>query len=174
MSRNALASLADASRSGKRNQTILTPTWLTGKLIQEWGRIALDPCAEATDGGVPAETRWTIDDNGLSRPWVPFTYANVPFGAYKVWLEHAGKQAGPLAVLGPVRSHRRWYRAMVRLCDAVIELDPMAFVGFKATFPAPLVLLCRGWIPEPAIWADVGEVRFTQYLAPPVAVTEAA
>lgn len=43
-------------------------------------------------------------------------------------------------MLVPNRTHRRWFRHWRNDVTAVIELDPLTFVGFKAAFPAPLVL----------------------------------
>lgn len=156
---NALESLHDASRTGKREQTILTPTWLTDNLIREWGFIAMDPCSDDA-GTVPARVHVRAQDreHGLVRHWLSYTYANVPFGRLKDWLAHAVKQLGPTALLAPVRTHRRWYREAVRGCSAVIEFDAFAFQGFKSTFPAPLALLCWGWVPDPEIWKGRGDV----------------
>lgn len=156
---NALESLFNGSLTGAREQTVLTPPWLTDNLRREWGAILMDACAEASPGNVPALLWITKEMDGLSIPWLPQTYANPEFNHLKLWLAHAQKQPGPTALLSPVRTHRKWYRAAARTCSAIIEFDPFAFVGFDCTFPAPLALLCWGWTPRDEVWADRGDVR---------------
>jgi hypothetical protein len=52
--------------------------------------------------------------------------------------------------LCPARSHRQWWRVAHNWAletGFVLELNPVTFVGYNATFPVPMVLFgynCRG------------------------------
>lgn len=162
-SANALQSLSDPALTGKREQEILTPDWLTVLLGEEWGNIAMDPCSDASCS-VPALIHYVWPrDNGLTLPWYIRTYANPPYGALKDWLAKAVEESrsdlARIALLAPARTHRKWYRAALDTTTAVVELDPLKFKGYDSTFPAPLHLLCWGWVPNSALWAQRGTVR---------------
>lgn len=161
--RNALQSLIDGSLSGKRPQEVCTPSWMWLKLQLEWGFIACDVCSNY-GCNVDADAHWLgprwdhID--GLVETWPPFSFCNPEFDKLKLWMPHAAEQQGPLAFLTPVRPHRKWYRRFESQVDAVIEFSPFAFEFHKHTFPAPLALLCKGWIPSEHLWLDHGDIRF--------------
>lgn len=168
--RDALTGLTNGSRTGKREQTVLTPPWVLDLLWIEWGVVVLDPCAEASPGNTRALVHWTREVDGLSREWPGYNFANPPFDKLRKWLEHAAKQRGPTALLGPVRPNRKWYRAAARSADAVIELDPLAFQGFDQPFPAPLSIMAWGWVPNTTLWAPHGDVHVVRRpsVVPPV------
>lgn len=159
----ALQSLWDGSKTGKREQQILTPQWLITALQQEWGWIGTDPCSEGAQH-IPATRHYVRHDgdNGLAVSWTDRTYANPPYVDLRDWLAKAVQEAQEgyrIALLGPVRTHRAWYSATLDTVSAAIELRPVKFEGFDQAFPAPLHLLCWNWIPTPHLWINRGTVR---------------
>jgi len=56
------------------------------------------------------------------------------------WLKQQIEHSGESVLLAPNRTHRKWFRAWRAKCDALVELNPITFVGFDQAFPAPLVL----------------------------------
>lgn len=166
MARSALKSLRDGTLAGKREQEILTPDTILTPLLEEWGEIRMDPCA-ARIRSIAAISLSAPDRDGLALPWVDRTYANPPYAALRVWLEKAVHEAAHgrrIAMLCPVRTHRTWYRDALNSCSAAIELPPVTFSGYKQPFPAPLHLLCWGWVPLADRWGSAA-VRSTARLS---------
>jgi hypothetical protein len=171
-SRGGIASLwgqgaVDATRArecvampGKRKQEILTPSAILDPLRAFWGRIACDPC------GTPlhsiADLTIYQHENGLGYRWPDLTFINPPYANLKDWLAHYREHAtGRACLLGPVRSHRKWWRAAARESATVFYLKPITFVGYPQAFPAPLCLLFNRDTPEAvadAFPSDLGGV----------------
>lgn len=125
----------------ERPQVILTPSSITDYVRDVFGgSIALDPCPYfGTEETVNAAD---VCDDGLTEPWRDRTFVNPPFKQLKLWLEKACSYKDErIIVLAPVRTHRKWFRSAMRTADAVLLLNPVTFVGYEATFPAPLCLL---------------------------------
>lgn len=152
MSRSALQGLADGSRTGKREQTVMTPPEILDPLREVWGKIAMDPCAPPQDAGslVDADHEIRPPDDGLRYSWIDRTYCNPEYARMKSkpgergWLNPATEDGARIAWLIPMRSHRVWWRRWAASCDVVIALDPIAFMDYPSKFPAPLVLGYRG------------------------------
>jgi hypothetical protein len=110
------------------------------------GNVVLDDNGEPkTRTYYRVEAEGEID--GLTREWVDYAYCNPPFKNLKPWLAHAERQgeAGrETAMLAPTRGNRSWFRDATRRATSVIDLDPLAFLGHKSTFPAPLCMLYWG------------------------------
>lgn len=148
-----------------RPQEVYTPAEIRDLLVKLWGAIRLDPCAgpdsilaperayygEQVDTGRRKKNgqpilEWT--GPGLTSPWCDGTYFNPPYNALEDWLAKAVEEAGlgyEIAGLVPVRTHRAWFRAAVLdRADAVCWLNPVTFLGYDQSFPAPLVLVYWG------------------------------
>lgn len=89
----------------------------------------------------------------LSVPWPDRTFVNPPFGdrgaetlfgTFRDFLEKFRESKNEIALLCPVRSHRAWWRAAMKSADLVLFLDPVTFLGYSQTFPAPLCLGYKG------------------------------
>lgn len=136
---NALQSLFG---DGHREQTILTPPCIIEALHTLWSEgIALDPCAAACAAdNIPATKHYVYpDQDGLVLPWADKTYCNPPYGDLKKWLVKSATEDVEHVMLVPVRTHREWFQ--LANYDAVSFLRPLAFVGHKQAFPAPLCAL---------------------------------
>lgn len=166
---NALQSLADGSRTGKREQRVYTPQCIVDLLLALWPEgIACDPCS-GPESLVPAQvrveppfngcryaTRIRVDDPSTKRgyrydpigplvlkSWPRRTYINPPFGDLVPWIrQFLDDDTREALLLVPVRTHRKWWRPLLR--RHVLWLDPLEFVGYEAGFPVPLALVYRG------------------------------
>jgi hypothetical protein len=55
--------------------------WLTDpKLIQALGQFDLDPCSPIVRPWDTASSHYTIEDNGLAKPWFGRVWLNPPYG----------------------------------------------------------------------------------------------
>jgi len=127
---------------GARPQDIRTPLVIFRTLVQYWGEsIALDAC----DGEARTPCVLHLTSGGLDRPWADRTYCNPPYQDLKSWLAKAVHEAratgNRIAVLCPVRTHRKWFREAMAETSAIIYLDPLTFEGYTQAFPAPLCIL---------------------------------
>lgn len=146
----ALFSLYDAERQGERIQRVYTPPDIVAAVRRVWPEgIALDPCS-GPDSVVGAEVEACpdFDDgrprDGLSLAWPERTYCNPPYDTLETWLDKASSHTEVL-LLGPVRTHRRWFAECVfAKAASVCFLWPITFIGFEATFPAPLCMVYWG------------------------------
>lgn len=127
---------------GEREQEIVTPQEFLDALELLWpGGAILDPCGSLKSLNT-AHFRYVLEagEDGLALPWSDRNFTNPPYGPLQDWLEKATVEwiAGHASVLLiPVRPHRTWWRRMV-LRHPVCWLDPLTFVGFDQSFPAPL------------------------------------
>lgn len=70
--------------------------WLTPRhIIEAFPQFDLDPCASVIRPWPTAKRHYTIQDNGLTKPWDGFCYVNPPYGGEtKKWFrklfEHSG------------------------------------------------------------------------------------
>lgn len=100
-----------------------------------------------------------LPDDGLAFPWIDCTFCNPQYDTLEPWLAPQIEEGARVAWLVPVRPHRRWWRRWARDCDAVIYLDPFAFVGHVQTIPIPI---CLGYVGHDVAaivgaFADLGE-----------------
>jgi len=58
----------------------------------------------------------------------------------KDWLDMQLKGEGESVLLCPNRTNRKWLREWRASVDALVELNPLSFLGHEQAFPAPLVL----------------------------------
>jgi len=148
-----------------RPQEVYTPEEIRDFLVQFWGAIRLDPCAgpdsilqpEQAYYGRQVETGRTKKNGqpilawegaGLVASWTDCTYFNPPYADLEEWLTKAVKEAADgyeIVGLVPVRPQRKWWRqAVLESACAIGWLDPVTFVGYDQSFPAPLVLVYWG------------------------------
>jgi len=154
---NALDGFATGKRGPERPQEILTPQVVVDFVrLVLGGPIFFDPCAAVDAAGnqqglvnAYAYTFETNDPHGLETKWPDGTYCNPPYKHLKAWLAKAVSDASDysrpaITVLAPTRGHRPWFREArdaARERGFVLELNPIAFLGYEQVFPAPLSLL---------------------------------
>jgi hypothetical protein len=95
----------------------LTSEWRTPERIFDALELefALDPCAPL-DGPyfVPARKRYTVNDNGLARPWRGLVFVNPPFGGrngHVPWMQKFFKhEGGGILLVRAYTSSGWWHR----------------------------------------------------------------
>lgn len=75
-----------------QHQNTTTPNsweWLTPpEILSKLGSFDLDPCAPIRRPWATAENHYTIEDNGLLKPWFGRVWLNPPFGKYAAdWIQ---------------------------------------------------------------------------------------
>lgn len=135
------------------------------EVVERIGPIGLDPCGSERSP-VRSLIRWTITDDGLSRPWDcergTLCYANPPYSQISEWVdyalsEHARDPRRPIVLLVPARPDTAWWarleeaasvcywRGRIRFVTGVDpEGDPLREArGTSAPFPSALCYLGR-------------------------------
>ena len=137
-----------------RNQTWQTPPSLLAAILAAGGRAEFDPdpCSSASDGPVPALTRWTEADDGLSRPWCGTIFVNPPYSrALPKWVAKCAAEADVGAVvigLVPSRTDTQWWHDHVAYRASIIMLKGrLRFSGGAHAAPFPSAIV---------VWGDSG------------------
>ena len=88
----------------EKNDRLQTPPWV----IQELGRVDLDPCA----GGSTyiGKTNWASErgENGLDLEWFGFVYCNPPFSQKEIWAQRMIEHGNGILIL-PERGSAPWF-----------------------------------------------------------------
>ncbi len=145
----AKSMISPATDGVDRPQEIYTPQLVLNVIARIWPEgIACDPCSGPLSLVIAPFKFDGITINGLTTPWFDFTYANPPYKTLEDWLRKAviegfllGKE---VIVLCPVRTHRVWFRAAMLLATRICWMDPLTFIGYEQSFPAPLCLMYFG------------------------------
>lgn len=111
----------------KKNDRLMTPPWV----IQELGRVDLDPCAGAST--YIGKTNWAVerDENGLDLDWFGFVYCNPPFSQKEVWAKKMIEHGNGILIL-PERGSAPWklpISVWCRSCEPCKELEPAGTFG---------------------------------------------
>ena len=123
------------------NNEWYTPHGILRKVYDVLGEITLDPCSNSgSEPNVEADNHYTIEDDGLSRPWFGTIFMNPPYGreiadwVTKLVAEYKSGNVTDAIALIPSRTDTRWF----------IELKeyPRCFVWGRIKFsdadtPAP-------------------------------------
>lgn len=129
------------------------------ELLAKLGRIGLDPCGSPSSP-VEALVRWTIEDDGLSRPWRcargTFAYANPPYSDVAAWIDYAiaewqSDRRRPIVLLVPARPDTAWWSRLEAVASVLYWRGRLRFVtgpdgertakGTSAPFPSALCYL---------------------------------
>lgn len=135
-------------------QAWTTPPELLEKLYPiVGGKFGLDPCSPTHDrrsAPVRAQLYFTVQDDGLTLPWVGSTFVNPPFGrnlskwVAKARQESEARRAAPVIGLLPARPDTRWWHQyVVGIADAFLLRGRLRFGGAggqTAPFPSALIL----------------------------------
>lgn len=126
-----------------------TPPEIVEKVLELMGTIELDPCSNShEDPKVPAITRYTKDDDGLSHPWKGKTYLNPPYGTViGTWTNKliesykSGDVTEAIALL-PGRIDTNWFSPLYEYLICIIK-GRVQFENspYHAPFPCVLVYL---------------------------------
>jgi phage N-6-adenine-methyltransferase len=111
-------------------------------LEQEFGTFDLDPCAEHHTA--KAECYYTIDEDGLQKPWFGRVFVNPPYSKPGPWCLRARQavdsgEASLVVMLLPASVDTRWFHQLV-LPYAQLRFiqGRIRFFGWEGTpIPAP-------------------------------------
>lgn len=137
----------------------LTPPHIVTAAEQALGGIDVDPCASLTYcDNVPAKFKWTVSDNGLSRPWHGTVYMNPPYGrpigdwTSKLAAESAAGRVTAYVALVPARTDTKWFADFADCLYCFIR-GRISFGNLDQGAPFPSVAVYFG--PHPTQFADV-------------------
>ena len=131
-----------------RDQTWATPADLLAAILSAANREAfdLDPCSPSPDGPVPALTRWTENDDGLSRQWAGLVFVNPPYSrALPSWVakcKEEGERGATVIGLVPSRTDTRWWHnSVVGQADVIMLKGRLRFGNGQGSAPFPSALV---------------------------------
>ena len=134
-------------RSGSDDWT--TPAHIITRVIATFGAVPdCDPSSDAAHT-VPARIHFTIQDDGLTRPWVGNLYVNPPYGrAIGAWVakalaEHASGHATQVIMLLPARPDTRWWQLLDPFPVAFLR-GRLRFGGAPSSAPFPSAMVYLG------------------------------
>lgn len=127
-----------------------TPAVIVDAVIDVLGEIDLDPCSNSKDTpNVPALYHYTVEDDGLSLPWVGKVYMNPPYGrSIGEWVnkltESLDTGVTEAIALVPARVDTQWWNALTARYSMVCFISGrLTFIGNEdaAPFPSAVVYL---------------------------------
>jgi hypothetical protein len=127
-----------------------TPREIVNAVLKLMGSIELDPCSNSHETPkVPASTRYTKDDDGLSLPWKGKTYLNPPYGSeIGIWTNklieayESGDVEEAVALL-PGRIDTNWFNPLYEYRICIIK-GRVQFENSPHHAPFPCVLVYLG------------------------------
>ena len=131
-----------APRRARESDERYTPGWVFDGLGLVFD---LDPAAAlAGDDHVPARTRWTRLDDGLSRPWFGLVWCNPPFANAAPFADRF-REHGAGVFLGPV-ANARWCVDLVGAARLVwfvrdFPFDHPTHPGRRSSMPLAFVAM---------------------------------
>ena len=110
--------------TGSDGSQATTHDWLTPpEILSVLGPFDLDPCASQFQPWRTAEKQFTIEDNGLAKPWDGRIWCNPPYGPFAgKWLERCADHGNAVAFVF-ARTETAMFQDYVWPCaDAVLFL----------------------------------------------------
>jgi hypothetical protein len=126
--------------------------WLTPpEIIKALGPFDLDPCAPVKRPWDMAEKHYTIEDNGLSKPWFGRVWLNPPYGLQaEVWLKRLAEHKDGIALIFARTETEMFFSEVWAKATALLFLQGRLYFhrvdGTRATgnSGAPSVLIAYG------------------------------
>ena len=110
-----------------------TDDWITPKhLIERLGPFDLDPCACVPQPWPCADRQFTLEADGLMRPWQGFVWLNPPYGrSLDAWLNRMAMHDNGIAFVFARTDTRAFFRYVWPHASAIL------FVRGRVTFHRP-------------------------------------
>lgn len=125
--------------------------WLTPpEIVAALGPFDLDPCAPVARPWDTAARHYTIEDNGLSRPWSGMVWLNPPYANASRWMARMADHRHGIALLFARTETRMWARSIWPYASLLMFLEGRLrfhhFDGRRAghTSGAPSALIAFG------------------------------
>ena len=126
----------------------LTPPKIISKVVNVFGKIDLDPCADETKL-IPATNHYTKIDDGLSQFWYGRVYMNPPYGReienwiWKLNFEYLNNRTVEAIALLPARVDTEWWM-MLREYPVCFIHGRLKFSGHENSAPFPSAVVYLG------------------------------
>lgn len=140
------------SIGGHQSHRMGKDEWLTPPaIIKALGPFDLDPCAPVRRPWPMAAQHYTIEDDGLARPWAGFVWCNPPYGAETGrWLEKLANHDHGIALVFARTETQMFVDQVWSRADAVLFIHGRLHFHHvdgtraKANSGAPSVLVAYG------------------------------
>ncbi len=102
-----------------------TDEWLTPpELVRVLGPFDLDPCSPVKRPWDTAKMHYTINDNGLAKPWAGRVWLNPPYGpATGKWLARLADYGDGIALIFARTETRMFFMNVWNKADAVLFME---------------------------------------------------
>jgi hypothetical protein len=113
--------------------------WLTPpEILRALGTFDLDPCAPIVRPWDTAENHYTVQDDGLNKPWSGRIWCNPPFGREAVkWLRRMAEHGNGIALIPARTETAMFYETVWGLADAVLFIKGRPHFHFLSGERAP-------------------------------------
>jgi len=126
--------------------------WLTPpEVVQDLGPFDLDPCAPIVRPWDTAAKHYTIEDDGLHRPWYGSVWCNPPYGKQTAkWLQKCAKHNNCMVLMFARTETRMFFKHVWKKATALLFIQGRLHfhhvdgVRAKANSGAPSVLIAYG------------------------------
>lgn len=138
--------------SGHQSAKMKNGEWLTPpEVLENLGPFDLDPCAPIVRPWSTAEHHYTIEDNGLLKPWEGRIWLNPPFGREAVrWLRKMAEHNNGIALIPARTETKMFYETIWGKAAGVLFIKGRPHFHFvdgkRASFNsgAPICLIAYG------------------------------
>jgi hypothetical protein len=138
--------------SDHTNPVMLKDEWLTPPyIIKALGEFDLDPCSPIVKPWNTAKHHYTINDDGLERPWTGRVWCNPPYGLEATkWLAKLAEHKSGTALIFARTETRMFFSEVWSKANAVlflkgrIHFHHVCGTRAKANSGAPSVLIAYG------------------------------
>lgn len=166
-------SLSSHQSANMKNDEWLTPP----EILNALGAFDLDPCSPINRPWPTAGAHYTVEDDGLSKPWHGRVWCNPPFGREAVkWLRRMAEHGNGIALIPARTETAMFYECVWGISDAVLFIKGRPHFHFvdgrRANFNsgAPICLVAYGAANRDALIASgLGFVAVEHKSAKPAA-----
>jgi len=137
--------------------------------------VTLDPCSNSKNpelANVKADSYYTIEDNGLNKPWVGNIYLNPPYSDNKKWIPRivGAFESGEIdqaIILVPARTSENWFQPLYKypLCfiknRLTFKTSKEAYASHNAPFPSVLIYLGSNGKKFIDSFEDIGNICYS-------------
>jgi phage N-6-adenine-methyltransferase len=132
--------------------------WYTPPLVFDALALTFDVDPATIPGGIPwipADRHYSIEDDGLTMPWVGRVWLNPPYSSPSPWIQRLAAHGDGIALI-PADTSTAWWHDTVPTADAVcfirgrlrfVKADLRAAKSWTGRFPSALV----AWGDESAV-----------------------
>lgn len=137
---------------GHQSARMKNDEWLTPRdILLPLGRFDLDPCAPIIRPWEIADTHFTIEDDGLSKPWHGRVWLNPPYGSYTgTWMERLREHGNGIALIFARTETDHWFTHIWGVADAILFIRGRLYFHYvsgkraEANSGAPSALVAYG------------------------------